>query len=59
LLAKLAALKPAPALVVCASDPARARAAAREAGLEVLDVYSPCTSRRERIERIRACAATP
>jgi hypothetical protein len=57
LLKKLAAINPAPALVVCANDPARARAAAREAGLEVLHVYSPCTSRRERIQRICECAA--
>jgi hypothetical protein len=57
LLAKLAAMKPAPPLVVSADDPARARAAAREAGLEVLHVYSPCTARRERIQRIVECAA--
>jgi hypothetical protein len=57
LLRKLAAMNPAPALVVCAHDPARARAAALEAGLELLLVYSPCTSRRERIQRICECVA--
>jgi hypothetical protein len=57
LLAKLAATHPAPALVLCANDPGRARAAARNAGLEVLHVYSPCSARRERIQRIRECVA--
>jgi hypothetical protein len=57
LLEKLAAMNPAPALVVCTNDPARARTVALEAGLEVLHVYSPCTSRRERIQRICECAA--
>jgi hypothetical protein len=57
LLAKLAAIRPTPALVVCADDPQRGGAIARAAGLEVFHVYTTHTPRREVVERIRECTA--